>query len=51
MAGDTDVSSSVNQQTDERKGPPKHEILGWQPCPLSIQDGSLTLSLPISTAC
>jgi hypothetical protein len=45
------MSSSVNGKTNERKGSPKHEILGWQPCALSIQDSSLIVSLPISTAC
>jgi len=50
-AGDSYVSSSVKRQANERKGAPKQEILGCQLRTLSIQDGSLTLSLRISTAC
>jgi transposase len=51
MAGDRYMSSSVNGQKDERKGAPKHGILGWRPCALPVQDRSLIVSLPISTAC
>jgi hypothetical protein len=51
MPGERCVSGPINRQTNEPKGVPKHQILGCQPCALLIRDGSLTVSLPISTAC
>jgi hypothetical protein len=51
MAGDRYVRSPVNRQPDQRNEAPKHKILGCQRCAVSIRGSSLTVSLPISTAC